>query len=96
MLPTTLKQNVKAGAKLLDEEFPNWFSHIDCKKLNQGDISFCVLGQLFGDYHTGLTVLSLTPFDYRYTYGYSCRGTNTREQANKAWKKQIKKRLRNG
>jgi hypothetical protein len=40
---------VKRGASFLDEEKPGWFNLIDLDKLNMGDGSDCVIGQLFKD-----------------------------------------------
>lgn len=43
---TSIEQNVKAGAKWLDREAPEWYRHLDMAKFNIDHGTKCVLGQL--------------------------------------------------
>ena len=54
-----LRARVVAGAALLDESVPGWESKIDTSTLRLQSHTNCVLGQIFGDYTTGLTTLGL-------------------------------------
>lgn len=45
---------VVAGAEWLDETRPGWEQEIDLSSLFMADCSMCVLGQVFGNYFTGL------------------------------------------
>lgn len=42
------------GAALLDDRDPGWAARIDPSSLALGDGAACVLGQLWGEYRTGL------------------------------------------
>ena len=48
---------VKRGAKLLDKAFPDWEAKIDLDFLNMFSYNQCILGQLYGEYETGMCVL---------------------------------------
>lgn len=41
---------VKRGISWLDENHPNWASHIDLVELNMSECEDCVIGQAIGDY----------------------------------------------
>lgn len=45
---------VKRGAKLLDSLVPNWPRKIRKSTLELDDPSMCVLGQVWGNFHSGL------------------------------------------
>lgn len=48
---TSIKQEKSAvakGAKLLDKILPGWYKQVDLSKLDMGDASLCMMGQLFG------------------------------------------------
>lgn len=47
----------KIGATLLDVLRPGWAEKIDLERLLLSSCSACVLGQLFGDYSTGVEKL---------------------------------------
>lgn len=61
------REAVKAGAAKLDDYVfgggvhitPDWRKKIDLDALDMGSCDSCVLGQLFGDYGTGVDVLNL-------------------------------------
>jgi hypothetical protein len=48
---------VRAGIALLDEQVPDWAARIDPVLLDVQHCSWCVLGQLFGDYLDGVDSL---------------------------------------
>lgn len=50
---------VKAGAKWLDELYPDWRNRIDIGKLDMGHSCLCVLGQLGGSYREVMLKRSL-------------------------------------
>ena len=52
-------RDVTRGVKLLDQEVMEWRNHIDLDDLDLDDCDICVLGQLFGDYDSGLERLGL-------------------------------------
>jgi len=67
-------KRVLKGASLLDVHFKgyNWRSEIDIETLEMDSSSQCVLGQLFGDYQSGLTTLRLdVELDTRREAGFS-------------------------
>jgi hypothetical protein len=45
---------VQRGAALLDDLDPQWFEHIDLGRLDMGECARCILGQIYGNYTTGL------------------------------------------
>lgn len=61
-----------AGAALLDRTDPAWPSRIDLQIFAIDDCDACVLGQLFGGYGEGITLLfSLSaPYDVTVTHGF--------------------------
>ena len=55
---TELSERIAAGIAILDEAVPGWKKEIDCETLDLSDCSMCVLGQVYGTYNEGLTVLT--------------------------------------
>ena len=51
--------NARKGAALLDVERPDWFRLIDTEALNMEGAWSCILGQLYGDFETGMLSLNL-------------------------------------
>lgn len=47
-------ENIKRGAALLDKERPGWRDEINLATLDLADDCYCVLGQIFGRYSSGL------------------------------------------
>ena len=43
------REQIEAGAKLLDEKVPGWVDKIDLEELDLGDCSDCAIGQVFPD-----------------------------------------------
>lgn len=58
---STIYKRVRRGAKLLDEKASGWEKKIE-RDLNMSSPNSCVLGQVFGNYVTGLAKLNL-PLD---------------------------------
>lgn len=98
----------KRGASFLDEEKPGWFESIDLNKLNMGDGSDCVIGQLFKDadrdyddssYFIGVEELHIgeTGRLNEYTLGFMLKVTvgssRNWELLTDAWKIQISNRI---
>ena len=58
----------KTAKKFLNEVFgKNWHDYIDVEKLDMSDGSYCIFGQLFGDYrltHFKFFSNSPTPLDW--------------------------------
>lgn len=52
-----VKWRVARGVKLLDKRMPGWDERINLHRLDMGNGTHCVLGQLYGDYYRGLDVL---------------------------------------
>jgi hypothetical protein len=48
---------VQMGAHKLDQENPGWRKQINLKKLNIKDFCDCILGQLYGSFDQGYSVL---------------------------------------
>lgn len=55
-----LAERVERGAEYLDLDFPGWADRIDTEVLDLLAGRWCILGQLFGGFRTGLDVLGLT------------------------------------
>jgi len=60
---------VKRGSDLLDVMAPGWFLRVDTSILDMCSSRFCVLGQLFGLYDSGLAFLDIGHFSAGY-YGF--------------------------
>ncbi len=54
-----LAQRVGAGARYLDQRLPGWPRQIDLDKLQISAARSCVLGQIYGDYGSGVEELCL-------------------------------------
>ena len=57
------ENEVTAGVEMLDRHFADtgvdWRSRIDLAKLDMQQSKYCILGQLFGDYHLGIAELGI-------------------------------------
>lgn len=51
------RMKVARGARYLDRVKPDWYGLVDVETLNLISAEDCVLGQVFGDYETGLSHL---------------------------------------
>ena len=52
------KAAVKRGVKALDKGRPGWEEEIDLTQLDLSSPSFCMLGQIYGDFSYGCSALS--------------------------------------
>ena len=59
-----LKARVERGAALLDAEQPGWAPRIDVSTLELESQGFCMLGQLYGNYHVGTDRLGIQGWRY--------------------------------
>ena len=50
----SLRPVVRKGIKFLNEREPGWRKRIDLNTLNLANCAQCVLGQLYGEYGTGV------------------------------------------
>lgn len=50
-------ERIARGINLLDEVNPGWLDEINPYRLNINSASDCVLGQVYGNYHRGLSKL---------------------------------------
>jgi hypothetical protein len=64
-------ERVRRGAELLDRHRPGWGWEVDIEHLDMGDHDFCVLGQLYGDYHSGCDALGFGEYEERSTHGFN-------------------------
>jgi len=85
---TDYTAKVESGIALLDAHFGKgvWRKDIDLDSLDLGDCGVCVLGQLFGDYSTGLDALDIGS---GYSYGFDTSGSMRDLTA--AWKEALGK-----
>lgn len=49
--------SIEAAAKILDAEYPKWATRIKIDQLNFGEIDKCIMGQLYGNYSSGIVKL---------------------------------------
>jgi hypothetical protein len=66
-----MQDAVDQGAKLLDQEKPGWAKAVDLRKLDMRSTRTCVLGQVYGAYHTGTDALGLGSGVEEENYGFN-------------------------
>ena len=107
MLMTTQEQaelvaycRARAGAVLLDAEYPGWAEEIDLDTLDMGDCIECVLGQLYGDYMDGMAALDPAAAEsdeepaWAVDLGFNFGDMATEySDLDRAWRAEITKRL---
>lgn len=71
-LPLDLAKSAGQGAELLDTAVPGWHRVVHVATLDLGDPHRCVLGQLFGDYMSGVRALRI-PIIEDVTLGFDMR-----------------------
>lgn len=62
MTTTTItppRTDLDAGVAVLDEHVIGWRDKVDADGLDMGDPCCCVLGQVFGDFYTGIETLDV-------------------------------------
>lgn len=72
------EKEVSRGIAFLDEHCPDWKNKIDLDTLDMKNCSYCVLGQVFGDWFKGKRCLEIEDqvsvdlgFDISYSYPYN-------------------------
>ena len=89
-----VSEYVKAGAELLDEKKPDWYTRVDLDTLDIGLASECVLGQVFGYYTHGLNALDITGDDSLYGFSrHVGHPSSAWDELNECWAKEIVHRL---
>jgi len=62
------------GAIFLDKVNPCWHQQVDLDRLNMNDCAWCVLGQLYNSYKTGLDEIGIDCDDDRkFDFGFTVR-----------------------
>ena len=90
------EKQVLAGMVWLDETVPGWVEKIDTEKLMMSSGPNCILGQVYGDYCTGLSMRTDT---WAVRHGFDVP-TSTRmgafaekyEALTKLWREKIRER----
>lgn len=91
-LRRVVKAKVRLGSAILTQYFgdESWKERIVVSKLLMIDSCSCILGQLFGEYVTGLDVLEIDRFHEAYAYGFNpCKGDTP--GLREAWIKELKR-----
>lgn len=83
----TASERAAAGAAFLDVERPGWEREIDCATLDIATGKWCVLGQLYGGYGNGLSVLRIAAPGLM---GFAVSAE--RDELNEAWREEIARR----
>ncbi len=87
-----LPQSVKDAALILDVEIPGWYNAIALPKLNMKSCFYCILGQMFELYQTGMDKLFDVDFASRGMRDYRTNPFWGNENR-KSWIFEIKLRL---
>lgn len=85
----TVQQRVQRGINLLDADRPGWWIDVDTDILDIDDLYRCVLGQVYGNFTTGLVALSLAG---GYGEGFNRSSLQPVGALNQEWVKRIKAR----
>jgi hypothetical protein len=84
---------IERGAALLDQACPAWENDIDLGTLDLGNECDCVLGQLYGDYATGLAQVD-GPLTWHNAgrFGFITYGRESYEALTQKWRRFIRGR----
>lgn len=85
-----LSDRVTAGANLLDEKWPGWYSVIALDRLAMESCTQCILGQLCGNYHDGLDFIGIQLGEPK---GFYSNTKKDDEALAELWRAEIKNRL---
>lgn len=88
-MPTSAERVINS-IQLLDKHHNEWRKLVHWDKLNLLNGRFCVLGQIYGDYHTGLNELELGDGDGE--YAFTCQNREI-DEMHLEWCKQAKVKL---
>ena len=91
-----LKRRVNRGAQLLDEKSPGWYKDVNLTTLRMERPRYCVLGQLYKSYGSGMDALFpvFEEYDDEFHYGFNVdsRFMLVYNHLTKHWKKAIRER----
>lgn len=65
-----MTERVAAGITFLDKRKPDWRGYISLARLDTKNAFKCILGQIYGSYEFGLTVLGITHVESE-AYGFN-------------------------
>ena len=71
MQQTEIQERVAKGAAFLDKKCPDWEDRIDLNLLEISSWSWCLLGQLYGDYDTGVDRLRIYWSSKKWNFGFT-------------------------
>ena len=81
---------VEAGAGMLDDMSPCWFTKVSLEKLNMASFCNCVAGQLYGTYDKGFIALGLDLY-LELEYGFD--SSTDPYSLTPYWRREIEARL---
>ncbi len=82
---------VKSGARLIDKAHPDWATTINFDTLDLRASNYCVLGQVFGSYPSGIAALGFTMSVQPINAGFIATH-NSREDLISAWGNEVRNR----
>jgi hypothetical protein len=92
----TDRKAAQKGAEYLDRVRPGWYKKINLGNLSIASGTYCILGQLMGEYDTGMRFLNLNVVDsieMGFHIGLFGGGVTSFEGLNHAWLDEIEARL---
>lgn len=84
------KMKVNRGLRLLQKEAPDKLHRINLGQLSMEDADYCVLGQMFGSYLTGLSQLDLGREGAK-AFGFYTQSPQDWNKLNRVWKNKLAK-----
>lgn len=90
-MPST-SPRIERGAALLDQNAPGWERTIDLDQLSLSSTSYCIVGQVYGDYIDGLHVLNGDAEKRPAAYGFTTWSTEQFEALTDKWRAFIEAR----
>jgi len=89
--PSNVSEVVYAGMKLLGRFIPNWRRLIDADTLDLASTRYCILGQVFGSYSSGLEYLAAMSGESvdEEWYGFCADEDTTSLELTDEWKKRL-------
>lgn len=95
------EDEVRKGVELLDAANPSWAEQVNLRELQLNDCTLCILGQVYGHYTSGKSVLNFNPsgnldvdIAHGFTFGFSpYKNLEDWHDLGETWKAAIRKRL---
>lgn len=84
---------IERGAAVLDQNAPGWETKISLDHLDLANASYCVLGQVYGDYDNGLRELDGEVETHPARYGFLAQGDEDYDSLTDKWRAFIARRL---